>query len=250
VTAGSLRIYATGEWGAAQPRGRIQLVGRPVRILIHHTAGHHPELAAIPSVESFAEACAYARSIQLSHFGRGWLDSGQNFTVFRNGLVFEGRHGSIAAIARGRMVESAHCPGENDQPGIEHEHQVGEPLTPAQAAASVALQAWICRHTGIRPSSGIHGHREYYATDCPDTIEQLLPQLRLQVAAALSSAPKKKRPAAAGGPSPLPGWWWAWTAWKLRGGAGARPRGVPDVVPSWAWQRLSSFLLHRLKVPA
>jgi hypothetical protein len=46
-----------------------------MRTIFHHTAGHHPELDGVPSTETYAEAVAYARAIQQSHFSRGWLDS-------------------------------------------------------------------------------------------------------------------------------------------------------------------------------
>ena len=56
----------------------------------------------------------------------GWNDSGHNFLACRNGLILVGRHMSLPAIRQDRMVVSAHCPGHNEQPGIEHEHEGDE----------------------------------------------------------------------------------------------------------------------------
>lgn len=177
-------IITCTEWGAAHPRGPIQPAGRPVRALVHHTDGHHPEIDH-PADESRAEAIRYARAIQALHQGptRGWIDSGHNFLICRNGLILEGRHGSLYALRRGRMVVSAHCPGENEQPGVEHEHVVGEQMTDAQARSSVWLYAWMADRTGMRPTQ-LFGHRAFYATSCPDTIPVLW--LRAEVAHALN----------------------------------------------------------------
>lgn len=177
-------IIGCDQWGARPSRSRVVVVGRPQRALIHHTAGHHPEIAN-PADESRAEAIRYARDIQAFHMGpqRGWLDTGQNFLICRNGLILEGRHGSIAACARGLMVDSAHCPGQNHEPGVEHEHVVGERMTDKQAEASVHLFAWLCDRGGFPPTS-LFGHGTFYATSCPDTIPVLW--LRGQVAKRLN----------------------------------------------------------------
>jgi hypothetical protein len=123
--------------------------------------------------------------------GNGWNDSGHNFLVTRGGFILEGRHGTVAAIKAGRMVVSAHCPGQNDQPGIEHEHIGTEAMTPIQREASVWLHAWICRHCTIPPSH-IYPHKQFFATSCPGVLNNALPKLRLDVAAALK--PSKPEP--------------------------------------------------------
>jgi N-acetylmuramoyl-L-alanine amidase len=162
------RIIPTNEWGAAPPKQAITPAGTPHEIVFHHTAGHHQELDHKPT-ESLAEAKGYARSIQQSHFSRGFIDTGQNFLVTRSGHILEGRHGSLAAINSGHMVVSAHCVGHNKSPGIEHEHIGSEKMTKRQRQASVWLHAHICRKTGINPSE-IHGHREFNPTECPSNV--------------------------------------------------------------------------------
>ena len=79
--------------------------------------GPPPELDQ-DRVESRDEAIAFAKAIQRDHMHRPppdgpFIDSGHNFLVTRSGLVLEGRHGSVAAIMDGVMVQSAHCPSQN-----------------------------------------------------------------------------------------------------------------------------------------
>jgi hypothetical protein len=175
-------IILTSEWGAAKPTETITRVGKPDKIIFHHTDGHHPGLDQ-DAGESNAEAIAFAKSIQHDHMHRQppLIDSGHNFLVTRSGVVLEGRQGSVAAIMDGVMVESAHCPSQNDQPGIEHEHKGDESMTPVQRTSSLFVHEFICRHTGIQPSA-VHGHKEFFATDCPGVLDPALPQFRRDLA--------------------------------------------------------------------
>lgn len=178
-------IIVCSEWGARRPRSRPQLAGRPVRSLFHHTAGHAPEPAS-QAYDAWAQACEYARALQHYHMDvNGWNDSGHNFLVMRSGVIVQGRWGTVTAIEHGRMVWSAHCPGQNDQPGVEHEHVDEATLTPLQLAASVWLHAWIFDRCGIRPTE-IYGHRIYYNTACPGALTADVPAFRLAVAAKLN----------------------------------------------------------------
>jgi hypothetical protein len=184
------RIIPTAEWGAAPAKATIAPAGKPSKIIFHHTDGHHPELDHLPG-ETKAEGAAYARAIQHDHMtrppskGGPFIDSGHNFLVTRSGHIFEGRHGSLAAIEAGKMVVSAHCVGENTNPGIEHEQHGSEPMTPAQRRASIQLHAHICRKTGIKPSQ-IFGHGKFNATECPGVLGAGLAAFRKDVAAALA----------------------------------------------------------------
>jgi hypothetical protein len=186
------RVIPCTEWGAHAPRAPIQLVNRkPVRALFHHTAGHHAELDGDHSTESYRESVGYAKAIQNYHMnGNGWNDSGHNFLVTRSGYIFEGRHRSLEMVARGKMVVSAHCPGQNEQPGVEIEHNGSEPMTAIQNEAAVWLFAWLCQVGGF-PASSIAGHRDFYATACPGALYPGLPQFRNAVGRALAppSAP-------------------------------------------------------------
>lgn len=185
------------QWGARPARHAPQVAGRPSLIVEHHTDGHagiERSLARTP----YNEAVSYARALQHLHMEvNGWSDSGHSFLVMRSGIILQGRWGTVRAIESGRMVVSAHCPGMNDQPGIEHEHLPGEPFTAAQLAATVRLQAWICAQCGIRPTE-LYPHRRFYATACPGNLGDDIPRLRLLVAQALTAGgprqPARRRP--------------------------------------------------------
>jgi N-acetylmuramoyl-L-alanine amidase len=176
------RIVTCREWGARPPRRAAVLCGPPRRIIVHHTAGH-----ATDAGSWYERAVAYARMLQAFHMDdHGWNDSGHNFLVCRGGQILEGRHGSLFAVKAGRMVVSAHCPGQNDQPGIEHEHLGDEALTAVQKAASMWLHSFICARTGIRPSE-LHPHSAFHPTDCPTAgVVAWLPELRRAVARELA----------------------------------------------------------------
>ena len=100
-----------------------------------------------------APRSALSRSIQNFHMDRrGWLDTGQHFTVSRGGFAMEGRHRSLEIVRAGRQqVEGAHCTGQNVVAvGIENEGtytSVDPP--PAQWNRLRDLCAWICNRYGI-----------------------------------------------------------------------------------------------------
>jgi N-acetylmuramoyl-L-alanine amidase len=164
------KIVTTRKWGAKKANASPVVTGRPDKIIFHHTFGHHPEIEN-PQNESAEEAMSYARQIQNDHMvNRGFNDSGHNFLVCKNGVILVGRHLSLSAIRAGRMVVSAHAPGANDQPGIEHEH-VDEPqMTPKQLEASARLHAWIMSRCGIEADQ-IFPHKNFVATGCPAQLE-------------------------------------------------------------------------------
>ncbi|WP_243398309.1 peptidoglycan recognition protein family protein [Deinococcus koreensis] len=176
-------VAGTAAWKAQPPTEAITVLGtRPTRIIVHHTA------SANVSDLSQAQAYALARSIQQSHFARGWIDSGQQFTISRGGYVVEGRHRSLEAAQGGtRHVRGAHCDGFNDvSVGIENEGTYMTVSPPGgQYAALVTLCAWLCQQYGI-PATELYGHRDFNDTDCPgDVLYAKLPQLRQDVAARL-----------------------------------------------------------------
>jgi hypothetical protein len=181
------RIITCGEWGARPPKQPPTPAGRPRLIVDHHTAG----LAPHTGHGALADGIAYARAIQNDHMKPGhggspdgWNDSGHTFLVTRAGIILQGRWGSVTALEHGHMVVQAHCPGENDQPGIEHEGETG-PMPPAQFRASVDLHVWICHLTGIRPTQ-FYPHKQFYPTACPGSLAADIPRLRLATADALT----------------------------------------------------------------
>jgi hypothetical protein len=186
------RIIPTAEWGARPPKEPIiPLSYKPIRGIFHHTAGH---ALAKAIGETYAQAVMYARSIQNYHMdSNGWIDTGNNFLVTRSGYIFEGRHRSLEMCGKAKMVVSAHCPGQNDQPGVEFEHQGDEPMTPIQWEAGVWLFAWLCK-VGAFPPTAIFGHRDFFATSCPGVLYADLPKFRLDVAKTLKPVPLWARP--------------------------------------------------------
>lgn len=173
----SINIITCPQWGARQPKSPIQSVGKSVRCIMHHTAGHHAEIS-LPNNESTAEAKQYARAIQDFHMDtNGWIDSGHNFLVCRNGDILQGRWITVSAIEAGHMVDSAHCPGQNEQIGIEHEHLGSEAMTDAQRSSSARLQAWIASLYGLKFVLDLEPHKKYYNTSCPANLVNEIPHI-------------------------------------------------------------------------
>jgi N-acetylmuramoyl-L-alanine amidase len=177
------RIYGTDEWNAEPPRGTIQVLDpRPTKIIIHHTA------SANSTDYSRAHAFQLARNIQQWHFARGWIDSGQHFTISRGGYIMAGRHKSKTVLIDGRdHVLGAHCSGQNEvSVGIENEGTyTNVQIRDEHYNKLVKMCAYICQQYGIPPRR-IRGHRDFVATQCPgDRLYARLPRLRDDVRALL-----------------------------------------------------------------
>ncbi len=171
-------------WGARANSDIVPVWNqRPVKILVHHTA--------TPNQADVSQSAAFrlARSIQNFHMDRrGWLDTGQHFTISRGGVAMEGRHRSLEVVRAGRQqVEGAHCTGQNIVAvGIENEgtYSTVDP-PPALWNRLRETCAWICGQYGIRPTD-LYGHRDFKNTACPgDHLYALLPRLRAEVAGVL-----------------------------------------------------------------
>ena len=180
-----LAIVTCPQWGARPPREPITVVGRAERIIFHHTAGHHAEITN-PADESLAESVRYARDIQRFHMDtNGWIDSGHNFLVCRNGIVLQGRWLTVSAIQAGHMVRSAHCPGENTQIGIEHEHLGTEQMTDRQVEASARLMCWIAQRYHLTTVLPVAPHSAFFATECPANLRSDIARIRARAQALL-----------------------------------------------------------------
>lgn len=175
-------IITCPQWGARPPKQGIELVRQAQRFIMHHTAGHVRQLGD-PQVTTRAEAMQYARDIQRFHMdSNGWNDSGHNFLVCRAGFILQGRWLTVSAIQAQHMVLSAHCPGQNDQIGIEFEHAGTEPMTQEQRDAGARLMAWVCGQYGLKKILPMEPHRAYYATACPANLVSEITQLRARAA--------------------------------------------------------------------
>ena len=165
-------------WGAVKPKQGIQSCGKFRRFIFHHTAGHHHEIS-LPKNESEKEAVRYARDIQHFHMvGNGWIDSGHNFLVCRNGMILQGRWLTVSAIRAGHMVVSAHCPGQNEQIGIEHEHLGTELMTEAQRESSARLMAWCAQQSGYKKIPAVFPHKKFFSTSCPANLVKDIPIIK------------------------------------------------------------------------
>ncbi len=174
-------------WGARPPSEPLTILAtRPDKILVHHT-----ETANRPATGP-AAAYQVCRAVQNHHMDvQGWSDSGQHFTISREGYVLEGRHRSVETLQGGRaMVQSAHCPGQNDRAiGIENEGSYAAGGPPAAVwDALVSFCTQVCTSYGITASS-IHGHRDFIATTCPGkAFYARIPALRTAVAVRIAAA--------------------------------------------------------------
>jgi hypothetical protein len=101
--------------------------------------------------------------------------------------VLQGRWLTVSSIQAGHMIRSAHCPGQNDQIGIEFEHLGAELMTDAQRRSGAALMAWVCDQYGIRKVLPMEPHRKYYATQCPANLTMEIPRLRSMAQAILDA---------------------------------------------------------------
>jgi hypothetical protein len=186
----TFRIVTCPEWGAPPPTHTLELVGRPVRIIFHHTASHHAEISR-PANESLAESIRYRHAIRDYHVNvKGWNDSGDNFLVCRNGVVLQGRWLTVSALEAGHMVRSAHCAqagkpssDQNDQIGIEHEHDGTEAMTLAQMLASAELMVWIAQRLRRRTVLPVEPHSRYCDTACPANLAAQITTIRHRAAA-------------------------------------------------------------------
>lgn len=175
-------IITPHEWGARPAKSVPVIVPKALEIIFHHTDSHHREISN-PANESVAEAKRFARDIQRFHMdppphGRGWNDTGQNFTITRGGQILAGRWYTVTAIQHGHMVESAHCPEHNGSIGIEHEHLPGQTPPFAQIQASALLQAWIADMYNLPNCLPVHGHSMFFNTRCPDNLREFMDQIR------------------------------------------------------------------------
>jgi hypothetical protein len=150
----------------------VDTFGQSQRIIFHHTDGHGGGATK-------DAAKAYARAIQNYHMdSNGWNDSGHNFLVMRSGFILQGRWHTVSRIENRKMVFSAHCPGQNQNIGIEHEHVPGENMTANQRKASARLQAWIADQYKLQTVLPVYPHSKYFPTSCPSDLIGEIPIIK------------------------------------------------------------------------
>lgn len=181
-------VYASvmerSDWSASAPKSRFEINDRPKHIVIHHTTG-------APSSGGEANAKQVVKGIQSSHMsGNGWSDIGYNFLNMVDGVLVEGRSGSLSEAIRGNVVRGAHAGTDegNASPGVSNE---GDFTTATMSAAQwdslVNMCAALCDSCDIEPQN-IKGHRDFTATECPGKwLYSQLQKLRDDVASKLAS---------------------------------------------------------------
>jgi len=182
------RIYTCAEWGARPPLNAFAAT-TPSSVVWHHMDWPNRPLISDPQA-ALQKAFEIARRCQADHMdGNGWSDTGQHFTVTRDGIILEGRHGSLAAALAGHCLRGAHAADPdtgadaNNSWGIEHEGTyTSEPMPEAQWQATLHLTAWLCQQTKL-DSATLRGHRDTGCeTACPgDWLEAQLPRARQAV---------------------------------------------------------------------
>jgi len=185
---GGLVVYECADWGAVAPAYSPFESTTPTDIVLHHM--DWPNRAPIADhAQAVQKAFEVARSCQQDHMvSNGWSDTGQHFTVTIDGIVLEGRHGSLAALLAGHCIRGAHAADDSVSPpvddnnsfGTEHEGTYTTAHMPeAQWNASVKLQAAIA-HLCKLDTATIKGHRDTgCSTACPgDWFESQIPRFR------------------------------------------------------------------------
>ncbi len=193
ILPGGLLVYETSDWGARPPAHAFDAT-TPTDIVLHHMDWPNRDLIADHDAAVKA-AFDVARRCQADHMvGNGWSDTGQHFTVTRDGIVLEGRHGSLAALLAGHCIRAAHAADsdvsppvdDNDSWGTEHEGTYSTAEMPAvQWNASIKLQAAIA-HLCNLDTATIKGHRDTgCSTACPgDWFHSQLERFRAETHAA------------------------------------------------------------------
>ena len=157
----SVVVVSRSTWGAKRPKMPVMPVPLSSRMA---TCVHHD--GAYPlHITTFEQACALMRKDQDQHMVKNdWNDIGYNFLVISapgfpvDGTVFEGR---------GRDVLGAHCKDWNT-PWVGVQISVGGGQQPSEKA----LRSVRALHEEIATAAGrslaVKGHRDGFATLCPD----------------------------------------------------------------------------------
>lgn len=180
-------IYGTAEWEARPPSEDIVVIDHPpTYIVVHHTVepGNTDDV-------SREHAFEISRSIQNFHMdSRGWIDTGQQFTISRGGHITEGRHRSLEILREGkRHVEGTNVADFNSRViGIENEGLYTDEDAPDTLWDALSdLVTYMAYQYDIPPQL-IMGHRDFDSTQCPgDVLYGRLVELRGTVARRLGT---------------------------------------------------------------
>lgn len=181
------RILTCSDWGAVPAKGPIRF-GEPKGIVVHHTT--NPNRAPKPTVaQEETVGKQLALSIQSNHMHRSppAIDTLQNFTVTRGGVILEGRHKTLVSAKAGKLVRGGHTRNAEanrtrfgiEVEGVYHLVPFAQVRSEPQMDALVELIAWLafwCKFD----TSNIGPHRDFSATQCPGHLgdPEVLAELR------------------------------------------------------------------------
>lgn len=184
------------------------------KLIVHHTV----------TSNSDPDPAATVRAIYYDHVvNRGFCDIAYNFLVDAQGHLYKGRYSGpqnttnqdtpTGENAQGYGVTGAHTGGYNSGTvGIAIlGTYTSTPIPTAARQALVQQLAWEADHHGLDPlatslytnpqssatkmNPNISGHRDWTATQCPgETLYQVLPAIRQEVAAAVGAPVDTKPP--------------------------------------------------------
>ncbi len=160
------KVIRRGEWKANPPKENY-ITHTPMKITIHHTAGHYPE--------NYEDSFEEIQFIQDYHQNaKGWIDIGYHFLIDSMGNIFEGRP---------ILVVGAHVANKNtNNIGISlmgnYHPPVSNSLTEKTLNSLVTLVKYIKDKYTIFQNE-FYAHRDLSATDCPgDIIYARIPEIK------------------------------------------------------------------------
>jgi hypothetical protein len=199
------RIVTRAQWGANEAlRHESPVFNSSVtKIVVHHTG----------TPNDITDYSGLTRGIYTNELNNGYIDIAYNWLIDPRGRIYEGRWAqnypaghAHTGERNGQNVQGAHALYFNENTigiGLMGDYTAVSP-TNAMVASLLTMLTWKCARWGIPPlgktpyvdSQGaritglanICGHRDTYATACPgNTVEAMLPNLRIQVAARVAA---------------------------------------------------------------
>jgi hypothetical protein len=180
LSSGPIELVRRSRWGSGSARPeRMNPMGKPTRMTIHHTAMHGPATSSA--------SISQIRAIQRGHKGdKGWGDIGYHFLIDRRGVIYEGRPLRYQGAHAGDGRSNAHNIGICLL-GNYHDQRVGSirPQVPTerQIASLMKLTRNLMERYAI-PVRGVLTHREVHpkgpgATECPgETLQSIVESMR------------------------------------------------------------------------
>ena len=107
------------------------------------------------------------------HKAKGWLDIGYHYLIDCKGNILNGRPDYMVG---------AHCLNENyDSLGVNCLFFEGETPNELMINGLIKCLYELCQFYKLNPKTDIYGHRDFLATQCPDKIYPMLPDIRKKV---------------------------------------------------------------------